>query len=157
MASDTERRMAFLSAYADWIAGDDGILPEQLEEAMNLANLNFAQQVAAMDDLAQAIQSYVKSVREAEKKAFHRETPVKQLILLTMNKDEIFVVSHLMSLGVLAMGMDGKNLPIAIRQARKGLATLGTEGAVSLFDRVNKLTIASFPEAQVIELHKGDL
>lgn len=153
----TEDRMKFLEAYAEWMLSDNAVLPGQLEEAMNLANLDFAQQVAAMDDIGQAILAFVKSVRADERKAFHRETPVKSLILLTMNKDEVFVVSHLMSLGVLAMGMDRKNLPIAIRQARRGLAALGTAGAVSLFDRVNKLTIASFPGAQVIELRKGDL
>lgn len=90
---------------------------------------------------------------------FHRETPreLPKAILLTVNPAELFLMHHLMCFGTVAMAAKEKHIMTSMKMVRRGLAMCGTDGVLSLFSRVNKLTMASFPEAEVIHLDKEDL
>lgn len=150
MKTLTPLRAGVLLHYAKWLAGDNATLPGALEDCLP-TSMTFEEQVDLMDDLSNAITQYVE-----RNKVFHGETPqeIPKVVLLNLSPDELYFVHHLMALGVLAMGGEEAFIRLALAQARAGLKGLGTEAAVSLFDRVNRLSLASFPDAMVIHLSK---
>lgn len=152
-----ERRLAALQRYMRWLESDEGSLPGKLEDCC--LSMDFVTQVAVIDDLVKAISDYLVKTRSEGSKGFHGETPkpLSEVVLLNLSPKELYFVHHLMALGVLAMGGEEAFILLALAQAKAGLKSLGTEDAVSLFDRVNRLSLASFPDAMVIHLSKEEV